>query len=101
MIVMKEETSMEDQRIIRTLTVSNRLGLHARPASLLAKTAGQFSAEIIIAKDEVEANAKSIMALLMLAAGCGSDLVFSAQGEDALEALDALEQLIASKFGED
>ncbi len=92
---------MDRKELSRTFTVSNKLGIHARPASLLAKTANQFSADVTISKDGTDVDAKSILGLLMLAAGFGSEVSFRAQGEDAAEALDALEKLISEKFGEE
>ena len=84
----------------KEVTVSNKLGIHARPAAQFVKTASQFEAEIRVEKDGEEINGKSIMGLMMLAAGHGSVLKLIAGGPDAEEALQALEDLVARNFGE-
>jgi len=82
--------------------VSNRLGIHARPAALFVKTAAQFSCEIFVEKDGSRVNGKSIMGLLMLAAGPGSKLTVHAEGTDAQQALAEIEKLMLKrKFDED
>jgi len=89
------------QKVSRDCVLENKLGLHARPASLFARTAAQFSADISVSRDDNVVDGKSILGLLMLAAGKGSALVIEAAGEDAQEAANALAGLIASKFGEE
>lgn len=89
-----------DKTHVREFHVRNKLGLHARPASLFAKTAGKFDSEITVQKDGNVINGKSIMGLMMLAAEQGSSLEVIASGHDAAEALDALEQLFKNRFGE-
>ncbi len=84
----------------RRVVIRNRLGLHARASARLAALAGEFSAEIRLARGEVEVNAKSIMGIMMLAAARGTELRLLAEGEDAEAALDAIEALIADRFGE-
>jgi len=81
--------------------VINKLGLHARPAALFVQTANQFTCDIEVKKGKQTVNGKSIMGLMMLAAGPGSKLILLANGEDAKKALDALERLFKSKFGEE
>ena len=81
-------------------TISNKLGLHARASAKLTKLAGSFPCDIFIAKGERRVNAKSIMGVMMLAAGIGSAVEIDAEGERAQEALDALVALINDKFGE-
>ncbi len=81
--------------------IKNRLGLHARAAAQMVKTANRFSSEISIEKEGVEVNGKSIMGLLMLAAPQGSRISASATGADAEEALMAIGQLIDDGFGEE
>ena len=81
-------------------TISNKLGLHARASAKLTKLAGSFPCEVWIARGERRVNAKSIMGVMMLAAGIGSEVVLDADGEREQEALDALLALIADKFGE-
>ena len=82
------------------VTIRNRLGLHARPAAEFVKLAGRYTAEIRVAKDDVEVNGKSIMGVLMLAAEQGSEITIRAEGEDAGEALRALAGLVERGFDE-
>ena len=81
-------------------TISNKLGLHARASAKLTKLAGSFPCEVWMSKGERRVNAKSIMGVMMLAAGIGSEVVVETQGEREQEALDALLALIQDKFGE-
>ncbi len=83
-----------------TTTISNKLGLHARASAKLTKLAGSFPCEVWISKGERRVNAKSIMGVMMLAAGVGSEVVLQAEGERAQEAIEALLALIHDKFGE-
>ncbi len=85
----------------RELLVSNKLGIHARPAAMFVKIASRFSCEIFVEKDGDKVNGKSIMGLMMLAAGPGSKLTVHAHGHDAAQALAELENLIRSKFNEE
>ena len=85
----------------RTVTIVNRLGLHARAATQLVKCASGFKSIIHITLGERRVNGKSIMGVLTLAAARGSEIDIEANGEDAGAALNALEQLIANRFGED
>ncbi len=92
----------EAAETIRTITVVNRLGLHAQPSAMLVQLANQFSAELFVSRDgEDEVNAKSIMGVMMLAAACGTELRFRAVGADGPGLLDALEKLFLTKFNED
>ena len=81
--------------------VVNKLGIHARPAALFVKTANRFTCEIFVEKDGEKVNGKSIMGLMMLAAGPGSKLTVHAQGHDASQALAEIETLIQRKFDEE
>ncbi|MES2941126.1 MAG: HPr family phosphocarrier protein [Pseudomonadota bacterium] len=81
-------------------TISNRLGLHARASAKLTKLAGSYPCEVWIARGERRVNAKSIMGVMMLAAGIGSDVTLETDGEREQECMDALLALIADKFGE-
>lgn len=83
-----------------TTTISNKLGLHARASAKLTKLAGSFPCEVWIAKGERRVNAKSIMGVMMLAAGMGSEIVIDTEGDREQEAMDALLAIIADKFGE-
>lgn len=85
----------------RIFSIVNRLGLHARAAAAFVQTAGKFSSEIWVEKDDVEVNGKSIMGLLMLAAEKGSTINVRALGEDSVEAMNTLEELVAKGFGEE
>ncbi len=86
---------------VRTFTIRNRLGLHARAAALLVKTANHFVSEITLEKDGLEVNGKSIMGILMLAASKGSRITLKVDGKDSAEAIQALGELIENKFGEE
>jgi phosphocarrier protein HPr len=85
----------------KDLMVSNKLGMHARPAAMFVKTANRFACDIFVEKDGEKVNGKSIMGLMMLAAGPGSKLTVSALGSDASQALAELEILIKRKFDEE
>ena len=91
---------MSGERIERRVEIVNSLGFHARPAAEFVRLAGSFQCELWLEKDGVEVNAKSIMGVLMLAAEMGSELVIRGDGEDAQDALAALEDLIAGGFEE-
>src|SRR5882724_10400561 len=84
----------------KELLVSNKLGIHARPAAMFVKVANRFVCDIFVEKDGEKVNGKSIMGLMMLAAGPGSKLTVSAQGHDASQALAEIETLIKRKFEE-
>jgi phosphocarrier protein HPr len=81
--------------------VYNKLGIHARPAAMFVKLANRFNCDIFVEKDGERVNGKSIMGLMMLAAGPGSTLTVHAQGQDAPEALEEIGSLIKRKFDED
>ena len=83
-----------------TTTISNKLGLHARASAKLTKLAGAFPCEVWIAKGERRVNAKSIMGVMMLAAGMGSTVEIETNGPDEQAAMDAIVALINDKFGE-
>ena len=86
--------------IKREIQVVNKLGLHARASAKLTQTASQFKSANFIARNGRRVNAKSIMGVMMLAAGKGSTVELDAEGEDEAAALDAVEKLFADKFGE-
>src|SRR5271167_1486623 len=85
----------------KELTVSNKLGIHARPAAMFVKTANRFACDIFVEKDGEKINGKSIMGLMMLAAGPGSKVVLHVKGADAPTAIAELEALVKRKFDED
>ncbi|MEM7384132.1 MAG: HPr family phosphocarrier protein [Verrucomicrobiota bacterium] len=86
--------------IQKELTISNTQGLHARPAAQFVKTSSRFQSEIWVEKDEERVNGKSILGLMMLAAGHGSTITIEADGADAKDAISALESLVAGGFDE-
>ena len=83
-----------------TITISNKLGLHARASAKLTKLAGSFRSEVHLSRNARRVNAKSIMGVMMLAAGLGSEVEIETEGEDEQAAMDALRALIEGKFGE-
>ncbi|MFO7811334.1 MAG: HPr family phosphocarrier protein [Pelovirga sp.] len=87
--------------LTRNFTIVNRLGLHARAAALLVKTASRFSSEITIKKEDMEVNGKSIMGILLLAAPKGSDILLMIDGSDEELAMQQLAELIEDGFGEE
>ena len=87
--------------IQKELKIINRLGLHARPAALIAQTAAGFTSEIELTKDNVTINAKSIMGVMMLAAEFGSSIRITTKGSDEIQAAEALEKLFSDKFNEE
>jgi phosphocarrier protein HPr len=88
-------------KIKKELVIINKLGVHARPAAMFVKIANQFGCELFVEKDGERVNGKSIMGLMMLAAGPGSRLIVYAEGGDAVRAIHELEALIKRKFDED
>ena len=91
----------DDVKVTRELLVINKLGIHARPAAMFVKIANRFECEIFVEKDGERVNGKSIMGLMMLAAGQGSKLRIRCDGPDADKALEELEELIRAGFNED
>lgn len=85
----------------KVLVLTNKLGMHARPAAMFVKTASRHHCEIMVEKDGEEVNGKSIMGLMMLAAGCGSKLKITAQGADAEDAIREIEKIVLRKFDEE
>ncbi len=86
--------------LTREFTITNKLGLHARPAAMFVKVSSAHQAEIWVEKDEEQVNGKSIMGLMMLAAGYGSKLTVTAEGQDAEQAMAQIAALIESGFSE-
>jgi len=86
--------------VTREVEIVNRAGMHARPAAEFVRTAGRFRSDIRVEKDGIEVNGKSIMGVLMLAAEHGSRLLLTAKGEDAVDAVDALSELVRCGFQE-
>ena len=93
---------MSANKVSKTVTVINKLGIHARPSAVFAKTANKFKSDVFVEKDGERINGKSIMGLMMLAAGPGSRLRVEISGEDASAALTAIEELVTvRKFDEE
>jgi phosphotransferase system HPr (HPr) family protein len=87
--------------IQQEVEISNKLGLHARPAALFVQTASRFKSDVYLRRDDHEVNGKSIMGVMMLAAEMGSKLIITANGEDESETITALVEIIEQKFNED
>lgn len=100
-LLSRKTTNHQEQPVAKEFTILNRLGLHARPSAMFVKTANRFKAEVWVEKDGEQVNGKSIMGLMMLAAGQGSRLLVSCEGPDAEKALAEIEALISRKFDED
>jgi phosphocarrier protein len=84
----------------KMMTIKNRMGLHARPAAMFVQEASKFKSQILIVKDGLQVNGKSVMGLMLLAAESGSKLKVKADGPDEAKALEALEKLLERKFDE-
>ena len=87
--------------ITKNVIVTNKTGMHARPASLFVKTATKFKSNITIQNEDKKGNAKELISILILAISCGTEVTITADGEDEEEAVDTLVELIESKFGEE
>ena len=85
---------------VRELLVENKMGIHARPAAMIVRVTNKFKSDVFVEKDDEQVNGKSIMGLMMLAAGKGSKVKFIATGEDAAAMLAEIEALFARKFDE-
>ena len=88
-------------KVQKEVTILNKLGLHARPAAMFVRAANKHRAEIWVEKDGEQVNGKSIMGLMMLAAGPGTEITVVASGKEKAEVLAALELLVNGRFGED
>lgn len=91
----------EDLTATQDMVVLNKLGIHARPAAMFVKTASRFSSTVLVERDGERVNGKSIMGLMMLAAGPGTVIRVEAEGADAVQAVRELENLIKRKFDEE
>ncbi len=96
----KNDTTAATGQHIKELVVQNKMGIHARPAAMIVRITNKFKADVFVEKDEEQVNGKSIMGLMMLAAGKGSKVKFLATGIDAPQMLTELEQLFTRKFDE-
>jgi phosphocarrier protein len=86
--------------LTQTITITNKLGLHARASAKLTQTAAKYQSDIWLTRNGRRVNAKSIMGVMMLAAGLGAEVVLEADGPDESEAIQAVSHLFADKFGE-
>jgi phosphocarrier protein len=86
--------------VTRELTIVNKLGLHARPAAMFVKVSAACDAEVTVEKDDEQVNGKSIMGLMMLAAGCGAKITVTAEGRDEMKVIELLEALVSGGFSE-
>jgi phosphocarrier protein HPr len=96
----KSDATPALQPVIKELVVQNKMGIHARPAAMIVRITNKFKAEVFVEKDEEQVNGKSIMGLMMLAAGRGSKVKFIATGEDGPQMLAEIEALFTRKFDE-
>lgn len=85
----------------RDFTIVNRLGLHARAAAQLVQASNQFNSDVVLIKEDIEVNGKSIMGILLLAAPKGTELTVNVEGEDEVPAMEVIAALIEDGFGED
>jgi phosphocarrier protein HPr len=99
--LLSRRANAPEQKITKELTVVNRLGLHARPAAMFVKVCNRHKSDVWVEKDGEQVNGKSIMGLMMLAAGQGSKLRITCEGFDADKALNDIETLIERRFDED
>ncbi|MDQ3415219.1 MAG: HPr family phosphocarrier protein [Verrucomicrobiota bacterium] len=100
-LLNRRSTSETNEKVEKEITIINRLGLHARPAAMFVRIASRHRCDIWVAKNDEEINGKSIMGLMMLAAGQGSKLRVRAEGPDAAQAVQEIEELIQSRFNEE
>jgi phosphocarrier protein len=94
------ENAQPGSSLSRELVVQNKMGIHARPAAMIVRVTNKFDAEVLVQKDDEEVNGKSIMGLMMLAAGKGSKVRFNVTGGDAEPMLNELQELFERKFDE-
>jgi phosphocarrier protein HPr len=100
-LLNRKTSATRDRKVEKDIPIVNRLGLHARPAAMFVRIASRYRSEVWVAKEGEEVNGKSIMGLMMLAAGQGSKLHIRCEGPDADKALAELEELINARFNED
>ncbi len=100
-LLSRKKTETSSLRVEKDIVIRNRNGLHARPAAMFVKVANRYRAELWVEKEGERVNGKSIMGLMMLAAGKGSTLKLIAEGADSEKAISELQELIESRFGEE
>ena len=96
----QSDSTASGSQLVKELVVQNNMGIHARPAAMIVRVTNRYKADVFVEKDDEQVNGKSIMGLMMLAAGKGSKVKFTATGDDAVQMLGELEQLFARKFDE-
>jgi phosphocarrier protein len=99
--LLNRRSASAGQKIEKEIMIINRLGLHARPAAMFVRIASRYRSEVWVEKEGEQINGKSIMGLMMLAAGQGSKLTIRCEGPDADKVMEELEELIQHKFNED
>ncbi len=99
--LLNRRSSGPGQKLEKEIMIVNRLGLHARPAAMFVRIASRYRSEVWVEKEGEQINGKSIMGLMMLAAGQGSKLVIKCEGPDADKVMEELEELIQQKFNEE
>jgi phosphocarrier protein HPr len=99
--LLNRRSSGLSQKVEKEVTIVNRLGMHARPAAMFVRIASRYRSDVWVEKEGEKINGKSIMGLMMLAAGQGSTLNICCEGPDADKVMEELEQLIQQKFNED
>ena len=100
-LLSRKPAASSARKIAKEITILNRLGLHARPSAMFVKTCNRHKADVWVEKDGEQVNGKSIMGLMMLAAGQGSKLRVTCEGPDAEKALQDIENIIERRFDED
>ena len=96
----KSEAAANSQTLTRELIVQNKMGIHARPAAMVVRITNKFKADVMVEKDDEQVNGKSIMGLMMLAAGKGEKIKLTCDGADAEAAMADLEDLVNTGFGD-
>jgi phosphocarrier protein len=99
--LLNRRSASAGQKLEKEIMIINRLGLHARPAAMFVRIASRYRSEVWVEKEGEQINGKSIMGLMMLAAGQGSKLTIRCEGADADKVMEELEELIRKKFNED
>jgi phosphocarrier protein len=100
-LLSRKPSSTASQKVSREVTILNRLGLHARPSAMFVKVCNRHKCDIWVERDGEQVNGKSIMGLMMLAAGQGSKLRITCEGSDAEAAIQEIQELIQRRFDED
>jgi phosphocarrier protein HPr len=96
----KSDVTPAGQQLEKVLVVQNKMGIHARPAAMIVRVTNRYKSDVLVEKDDEQVNGKSIMGLMMLAAGKGSKVKFLANGPDAPQVITDLEKLFSRKFDE-